>query len=113
MSSLDSVIKLVDTYAFDENTVSTFTVFTPDAGHRFVVVSFFLHFVGANTITFESGATDISGAIARGAGADLQVMANGPDPVLKGRAAGEAFEVQLASAAQVAGWFNIYQVMQP
>jgi len=95
------------TVAFDENTAATFAAFTPAAGERFIVFRMFLHFAGANTITFRSGANDISGAIPFDAGCYMSWGESGEIFVLKGAATSEAFNIVLASAQQVTGWINI------
>ena len=112
MSELSNLILEIQTIAFDQNTTGDKTILAATAGKRFVCVNFWIHCTAANTLTFKSGSTNISGAIPMAAGQRLQEIGDLSVPVFKGSALNEAFILNMGSAAQVTGWFNVYEIDQ-
>lgn len=99
------------TIDFDQNTIATFPVIAAVAGLRFVLTKVFLEFSGANTITFASGATNLTGPIDFIAGSYLE-LGNSDGIVWRGDQLNEAFNVTLAAAQQVAGYFNYVTISE-
>jgi hypothetical protein len=71
-------------------------------GAKLTVVGFFLTSTGALSITFKSGSTAVSGAMAVAALGTLAV-AGGPAAPLFQAAAGQALNINLSASTQVSG----------
>lgn len=87
------------------------TIHATTAGLRFVVFYLVVASSAGVDVTIKSGATAISGAIAFAAGAEKIWGAN-MVPVLKGRAAGDAFILNASGATNLRG-FAVLAEMQP
>jgi len=112
-SEASSLQRASVTYPISQAGIGTLTVFTPDADKKFVVTKITVY-VKANApetegkFTFMSGATDISG--------EMHVLddlffqdGSGNEVVLKGRANGEAFKIDVVNDADITGYANIAQ----
>ena len=85
------------------------TIHATTAGLRFVVFYLVLTSSAGVDVTLKSGATSISGAIPFAAGAEKSWGAN-MVPVLKGRAAGDAFIVNASGATNLRGFAVLVEV---
>lgn len=110
MRDLGNLIIKYQNVAFDQNTVADHTIFTPATGSRFVCTKVFLYFDAANTIRFERATTNLSGLMGFATGAYLE-LGDGEIPVFKGDI-DEAFILRVDTAAQVSGFFNVYEIDQ-
>ncbi len=87
------------------------TIHTTTAGLRFVVFYIVLASSAGVDVTIKSGATAISGAMPFAAGAEKTWGAN-MVPIMKGRAAGDAFILNASGATNLRG-FALLAEMQP
>lgn len=97
------------TAAFDQSTASTFTAVAAVTGKRIRVTGFGLTAAGTNTVTFKRASTALTGAMPVIAGSNLNSPA-GNDLVFE-TGVGEALNITLSAAVQVAGWIS-YQIVE-
>jgi hypothetical protein len=80
-------------------------------GRLFLVFAVFLQTEGTVDVTFKSGTTAITGAIAMAtAGLADFYWSNGGDPLWRGVAAGDDFIMTLSAAVQVNGWASLMKI---
>lgn len=87
----------ITTASSGDNTIHTVT-----SGTRFAIYYIWIQAEGAVDVTFKSGATAISGALAFALNSEKEWGGYGL-PILVGRATGENFVVNLGGAVQVNG----------
>ena len=103
MNPEDVLAKEAVTYPFTTAAAETVTVRAIPAGRRFHVMGLFLRADGAQTVTLQSEANLISGAITLSTTLELN-MPVGTVPHFSGAATGEDFKITTSAATQTSGW---------
>lgn len=100
--------KQLITVAIDQNTVAAHTIWTPPSGTRWVLWYLRLTAGAALECYIKSGTTAISGALTYTfSAAGTIVESNGGEPIAVGRAAGDAFVIDLADAQNLDGFATL------
>jgi len=86
------------------------TIHTTTTGTKFVVYMIFVQAEGATDLTFKSGSTSISGAIAYAINAEA-IYGGSVAPIFMGRTKGDNFVMNVSAAVQVNGFAVIGELL--
>ena len=106
MNPEEVIAKEAVTYPITTAAAETLTVRAIGAGRRFHVMGILLRADGAQTVTLQSEANLISGAITINGALELNLPV-GTVPHFSGLATGEDFKITTSQAVQTSGWAYI------